>query len=874
MGRFDTWAEAEGEADEERVERLMRKTVRSAWTGATGAHRLTLGAVAVMLAVGLAAYAASSSLAASGPPARPGALPGGEGSGVIRVSPVLQGPGVPSAPAGQPLAVISTVTLVTGQRVKLDMAPDGQQVAMPDGPAGAAEPGSSQYTGFTLGGDTYMIPDEDVPYVGSVLDPRLFDVSYLVRAGLDDAHAASLPVTISYTGRRPLSLPGVRVSRASGTATPAVVVKAQASQLGALLASRRAASQAGRPASAAALLPGIERISLAPPPSAPLLPADPEQPSASAPDQASSAGLAWHTLHLRFIDLHGKSAAFIGLVQNVDNLNYMLSLVSAQSVLGPQSGKYAISVPQGTYSLEFNILTVNSSGTSARSALVVKPQVTVSRDETLTFDARTARPYSARLATSPGSNYVDNNLISVGRSSVTGGSVYSTEAFAYMFLYSENGTPLGGLLAAPTAPVTKGKLTFAAMSEFFDPAASPSKQPPRYYFVFPHPGSIPSSLSYTVPRASLTTVRERVYGSVSGASTTQELLYPWIQMSWGEFDNLGFDTPDENVWPGNRTDYWYSSMPSRTLWWNELIPPDRESGAGVSYPQLRVLVGRRWVIGPGRHISESWNEGPQVPPPVASGRFIPNLSFGLGFICAACRQADIGVVYPQLGGDSDSSHYDLSDVGRGTAFRFYRNGRLALSSEALPAIGPAVYPWPDFPSGFVLPLLRRAATYRLVWAADVRAGDFGAITTTDWTFRSGPGDRPAHLPRGDVCAPDPNQGGCSFLPLLYLTYHLALNFLSQAKAGQPFKIAFTVEHQQNQAPPAGVSATVSASFNNGKTWTAPQPAASLGGDRFAATISEPQLSATSGFVALRVTARDSAGNAVTQTIIKAYGLTS
>ena len=65
---------------------------------------------------------------------------------------------------------------------------------------------------------------------------------------------------------------------------------------------------------------------------------------------------------------------------------------------------------------------------------------------------------------------------------------------------------------------------------------------------------------------------------------------------------------------------------------------------------------------------------------------------------------------------------------------------------------------------------------------------------------------------------------------------------------------------------------MSASYDDGKTWTRPRAAASHGGGNFSATINQPPLSATSGFVSLRVAARDQAGNSVTQTIIRAYGL--
>jgi hypothetical protein len=161
----------------------------------------------------------------------------------------------------------------------------------------------------------------------------------------------------------------------------------------------------------------------------------------------------------------------------------------------------------------------------------------------------------------------------------------------------------------------------------------------------------------------------------------------------------------------------------------------------------------------------------------------------------------------------------------------------------------------------------------LDWAYQGWSSDTVATTTVDWVFRSAPDPAAGKLPGHEQCPPIPSQG-CSYLPLLFIGYDLALNHDGQAQAGQSFPVTFTVTHQQGEAPPSGLSATVSASFDNGKTWTTPQAASSLGSGRFTVKIQQPALSGTSGFVSLRVTARDGAGDTVTETLIKAYGLTS
>jgi hypothetical protein len=231
-------------------------------------------------------------------------------------------------------------------------------------------------------------------------------------------------------------------------------------------------------------------------------------------------------------------------------------------------------------------------------------------------------------------------------------------------------------------------------------------------------------------------------------------------------------------------------------------------------------------------------------------------------VCPACRQGNIGMLYLLPYGDSDPSHYS-EDFGPTSTLSFFRNGRLAVTSAAVP--GGQLTPF-----AFGLPMLPGKAVYRLQWSQSV-LNDPALSADTDWTFRSspgGPGPRHAALER---CSPDPARG-CSFLPLLFINYNLALDSLSRAKADEPFRIAFTVSSQQGQAAPRGLSATVSVSYNGGKTWTAPQTAAGRPGGRFSVMIHQPPLTATDGFVSLRVTARDQAGNSVTQTITRAYGL--
>jgi hypothetical protein len=107
-----------------------------------------VAAAALAVVAGLTGYAVS---AAAGTGA------GGTG-GIVRVTGTPPGPSTAlsgSLPASGPhLPPSSTVTLITGDRVRLDLTPTGDQAVTPVAPAaGGATTGSSTFVRFTWAGD-------------------------------------------------------------------------------------------------------------------------------------------------------------------------------------------------------------------------------------------------------------------------------------------------------------------------------------------------------------------------------------------------------------------------------------------------------------------------------------------------------------------------------------------------------------------------------------------------------------------------------------------------------------------------------------------------------------------------------------------------
>ncbi len=121
--------------------------------------------------------------------------------------------GAPAAPAAN-----TTVTLLTGDRVTLA----GSRVLVR---AAKGREHISFVNRKDERGDTHVLPRDVAPLVASgKLDPRLFDVSELVRDGYDDANRADLPLIVDYPAATPRAA-GAKIMRNLPTLS-AVAVRA------------------------------------------------------------------------------------------------------------------------------------------------------------------------------------------------------------------------------------------------------------------------------------------------------------------------------------------------------------------------------------------------------------------------------------------------------------------------------------------------------------------------------------------------------------------------------------------------------------------------------------------------------------------------
>lgn len=112
---------------------------------------------------------------------------------------------------------------------------------------------------------------------------------------------------------------------------------------------------------------------------------------------------------------------------------------------------------------------------------------------------------------------------------------------------------------------------------------------------------------------------------------------------------------------------------------------------------------------------------------------------------------------------------------------------------------------------------------------------------------------------------------CRPEPLIFLRYDLGVDVENTLPAGRSQRVTITGYYAELESPPEVTQLRLEVSFDAGQSWRS-VPTTPAGEGAFTATIRHPQLDQTSGEVGLRVSAADSDGNTVVQTIPSAYRL--
>ncbi|WP_181412150.1 S8 family serine peptidase [Streptomyces griseorubiginosus] len=164
----------------------------------------------------LAAGVASAALVLAGLPSGAGAV----GTGAVGAGPVGTGAvgagqflGAASGRSGRTASAVTTVTLVTGDRVLVDGTGQVSGVQRAQGREGMP------FSVRVVAGHTRVVPgDAQLLLAQGTLDPRLFDVTQLVKDGYDDRGRSDLPLIVTFRGKRapstsPFTAAGARLGR-------------------------------------------------------------------------------------------------------------------------------------------------------------------------------------------------------------------------------------------------------------------------------------------------------------------------------------------------------------------------------------------------------------------------------------------------------------------------------------------------------------------------------------------------------------------------------------------------------------------------------------------------------------------------------------
>ncbi|MBE8518930.1 S8 family serine peptidase [Amycolatopsis sp. H6(2020)] len=265
--------------------------------------------------------------------------------------------------------------------------------------------------------------------------------------------------------------------------------------------------------------------------------------------------------------------------------------------------------------------------------------------------------------------------------------------------------------------------------------------------------------------------------------------------------------------PSRRTEYYTTGVS-----WQHLLAvyPDPLTDAESNYSY------RTYRAGPQR---AGWNRAPVGP------------AFGAPQDGWGVLRAGNQLVYaiPLVSG-SDPEQYTSPPGGLTGTATLSRDG-VVLATAPSPAIGALAIP--DAAGTYTL---RSVATRSVPWSV------VGTAVDVVWTFRE-PG----------LAAP------AKPVPLLVVRAEGAVDEQSRAPAGKPFVLALTAQRQPGAGDLRLAELRVETSTDDGTTWQ-PVPAARIGNGGLA-VVHNPD---GEGFVSLRITARDTDGNAVTQTVIRAY----
>jgi len=264
------------------------------------------------------------------------------------------------AAAGKLTSAVGRLLLINGDRLFIRYAGSGGLSSLDPAPDGRP------LLSLHVGGASYEIPVDAMPYLGHGLDPNLFNEAMLQRL----ESAGRLPVRLTFTGAQ-RAIPGVTVTSSDGQTAAGYLTEASARIFGAALYRQFRADHATASYATAALFSGV-RIALAGAPAAARV--RPQFPM--------------HTVTVTGINQFGKpDNGDIMLLINADNPFKFGDPYEVVNIFFHGVAKY--SVPAGHYWAITDFIGLLRNGGLSQH-MVVAPQFTVNRDTKLRLSSRAA----------------------------------------------------------------------------------------------------------------------------------------------------------------------------------------------------------------------------------------------------------------------------------------------------------------------------------------------------------------------------------------------------------------------------------------------------------------------------------------------------
>ncbi|MGP3980443.1 S8 family serine peptidase [Streptomyces sp. KR80] len=374
------------------------------------------------------------------------------------------------------------------------------------------------------------------------------------------------------------------------------------------------------------------------------------------------------------------------------------------------------------------------------------------------------------------------------------------------------GTPRTQLRAVPSGiRVTDHRHAF-----FFGAtlaSAAPDSDPAGsvYHLAFWKSGGVPADTTFRVADSDLATVDAHYH--TQGAKTDFAVRSDFARYPFGA--GSGKTDSFSHALPSRRTEY-YTAGPDVT-WAHLLQVSTSTSGDYENHRSYRSYQ-------PGRYRSH-WNAAPIGP---AFGD--PSLGWGV------FREGPALKVGVSLFSSSDPHVYNGVADGVTGKTTLSRDGTVIGTSKY------AAFGRFEIPDSAGTYTLHATATREVPWSV------VGTKADVTWTFDEPGASAPAKP-----------------LPLLVVRATGEVDEQSRAPAGRLYPLVLTAQSQPG-APAVRLAALkVEASYDDGATWTPART--SFSGNRGGAVLNHP---AGDGYVSLRITAEDVHGNAVTQTITRAY----